>query len=722
MSFWGKLESLLETVDAKAEAAVVQRPPRPVAGASAEALPAGQASAVWHSDHTLAEVGGLRGQATTSAELAGGGSGSNGWRAAGGAHAAREPFPAQAARLPQLAIVGDAAVASAHAGRSRSAVAASQPTDNGAGWHSVGSSAVASRPRTASSGSHGAIVIAGRAAPTATDHSAPAAPAVSAPEWADGASAAVLVGPAQASLQAPAVVSTPHSAPAPPRDAVQLEVPMAMSGATASAAAHSLRDSAGAHAGMADAQLTVSSLRSHDDLVARLTNELATADAARHRTAQEAQHLGRELDASRAEAHRYHTELERGRKREATLEAQIKDAYAEVSAARAQIDSLKHAFAECDTTVVDATRGELEAAQQNLATLHSELADFKAAAARSTATLRAELARAEAAAESAVAEALAIRRAAARREEELAGEVAELSNALSAAQRALDDRARSVRSEQVADGDREMEAHLRQQAAAAAEAAILSERRQCATLRADVEATQHQLAATRGIVESLQRDVAQARAERDEAKVAEAEATKAAAGIRKQLTAAGSQPTEQLMALTERLVRQEQELDSARASLNAARAALQREKEAHAVTRAALSTVEAELADDTPSVDGGRNVEEGVSLASVWSDKTTRRVGARDRTARAGRPHRVALTPFTDIRSVGGNRRVAAAADTLDSFFMSTGRLLFGSPVARLVFLMYLALLHLWSLFILLFHTHSLPHDNHSPMGRRPMA
>jgi chromosome segregation ATPase len=397
------------------------------------------------------------------------------------------------------------------------------------------------------------------------------------------------------------------------------------------------------------------------------------------------------------------------------LEAQIKDAYAEVAAARGQIDGLKKALAECDTGMVDSTRSELAAAHDRVAELTAELDDAKSSASRTVAALRLELARAEGAVDTAMSELAAVRRAAARREEELAGEVAELATALSAAQRALDDRSQAARSEQAAAGDLDLDQHLRQQAAAAAEAAILSERRQAAMLRAEVESLQHQLAATRAIVESLQRDLAGARAERAAA-AAEAFALSTAAKAAS-VAAPPAPSTEQISTLTDRLMRVQHELDATRAELNAARVGMQRERDAHAATKSALAALEADEEQHNNQPRSG----DSDALGSVWGAKTPQRpsrdVGGAGVNAR---PRRVALTPITELRQLSRNRQVAAAADTIDAIFLGVGRMLFGSPVARLSFMGYLLLLHAWSLFILLFHTHSLPHDNHSPLTKRP--
>jgi predicted nucleic acid-binding Zn-ribbon protein len=83
-------------------------------------------------------------------------------------------------------------------------------------------------------------------------------------------------------------------------------------------------------------------------------------------------------------------------------------------------------------------------------------------------------------------------------------------------------------------------------------------------------------------------------------------------------------------------------------------------------------------------------------------------------------PAMLAVTPMKRIGAISRHQNVADAADMLDRFFVRTGRFLFANPSARLVFMGYLLLLHSWTLFILMFHTHALPHDAHNHGGASP--
>lgn len=55
---------------------------------------------------------------------------------------------------------------------------------------------------------------------------------------------------------------------------------------------------------------------------------------------------------------------------------------------------------------------------------------------------------------------------------------------------------------------------------------------------------------------------------------------------------------------------------------------------------------------------------------------------------------------------IAKHKKLAQAVDSLDKFFLTTGSLLKREPWARLAFISYIMLLHVWVLYILEFHTH----------------
>lgn len=77
--------------------------------------------------------------------------------------------------------------------------------------------------------------------------------------------------------------------------------------------------------------------------------------------------------------------------------------------------------------------------------------------------------------------------------------------------------------------------------------------------------------------------------------------------------------------------------------------------------------------------------------------------GVRNRTGRKNRP--APLRSISRLEPIAANPKVAQVVDTVDRFSVSLGHYLRLSPVARLAFITYFILLHLWAFFVLVFHT-----------------
>jgi hypothetical protein len=67
-----------------------------------------------------------------------------------------------------------------------------------------------------------------------------------------------------------------------------------------------------------------------------------------------------------------------------------------------------------------------------------------------------------------------------------------------------------------------------------------------------------------------------------------------------------------------------------------------------------------------------------------------------------------------------GTEQVAATIDAIDSWVVDTGGFLRHEPLARLAFVLYLILLHLWAFCLVLFHTHSFEKE-HADFGSLKM-
>lgn len=536
-----------------------------------------------------------------------------------------------------------------------------------------------------------------------------------------------------------------------------------------------------------DPAVLITMLKQKDALVSRLSKELeSNASAAERAGAREASllkelhHLDGAASALQHEVDRLtsvnatltssleaaQAESGKAASHAAGLEAQINDAYAEVSQYRGVIEGLKqelrNARAEADPAAIEAARAEAEQLRARLTSLQADYDSARTAHAGALAAARGDVMRAEAAAEAAVSEAHTARRAAVRREEELSGEISELSAALAAAQRLADERGAALRAAQASSGSAELEAYLRRESSAAAEAAVSAERASATALRADVESLTRQLTSARDMLEGSRKALAEARVERD---TSVAQLTAKVASLQARIDASNAAALEaRLQGLADSLVARQGALDAALAEASALRHNLEAERVAHAQTREALQSAREELrsvalgaSGGIDDISGGGAVGTGLTSGSGLMDASDvsldiessggagfstpvkgsssvagasggavarRRPGAGG--AGAGGGAFGAVTPISKLPPMIQLRahapEVAKAADTVDRAFVRSGRYLFSNPAARLGAIGYLLVLHLWSLFILLFHTHSLSHDAHShgAMPRKP--
>lgn len=91
---------------------------------------------------------------------------------------------------------------------------------------------------------------------------------------------------------------------------------------------------------------------------------------------------------------------------------------------------------------------------------------------------------------------------------------------------------------------------------------------------------------------------------------------------------------------------------------------------------------------------------------AIGSSSNNGTMARRRRLATGSSTHKVSK----DLEKIGvkANARVAQAVDMIDTWTLVSGRFLKHYPLARLGFVLYLLVLHLWVLFILALHTHSL--------------
>lgn len=430
------------------------------------------------------------------------------------------------------------------------------------------------------------------------------------------------------------------------------------------------------------------------EALAYLRRELVRRDAEVASARSEASALNAELDELDARMVAAQAKIDAQTKQEASLRRMLADAREDLKHAHREAERVaaQAAAARGSSEAVETLQADLEDARETVSRLTVEVETVRASGAQAAAALRRELRAAEARADDAAADAAAALAASQRREDELMSERAELTAALSQAQRALEEKVSAVESLGDSAGNAEAEAQLRREAAAAAEAAVMAERRHNTQLNREVKALATQLAAARSEASAAKKETDTVRREADgriAALQAELDAAHRSGG-----TSKVAEMESRLKTLAERLVEKQGELDRARSE----RASLVQNV---ARERAAREAAEASLYDGGGRTSGGFGG--GSDLESGGAGGVVRRRSQRQRGA----------TPaIAKLRPIARHRQVASAVDAVDKFTMRTGWFLSHNAVARLLFLCYLLLLHMWALFILAFHTHELAHDD----------
>jgi len=146
----------------------------------------------------------------------------------------------------------------------------------------------------------------------------------------------------------------------------------------------------------------------------------------------------------------------------------------------------------------------------------------------------------------------------------------------------------------------------------------------------------------------------------------------------------------QILSLSEELMKQRSKLDTSSAEVLTMRNRL----------RTALTRAEnAEKVVMSPRNDESSDIESGSN--PFYSRKMRRRLGR-------GRTTITSIRSFIKLDSSRGKTRekVGNFVDVVDTWAMDTGSYFRSSPLARVIFLVYLAVLHLWAFCLVLFHFH----------------
>jgi hypothetical protein len=177
---------------------------------------------------------------------------------------------------------------------------------------------------------------------------------------------------------------------------------------------------------------------------------------------------------------------------------------------------------------------------------------------------------------------------------------------------------------------------------------------------------------------------------------------------------------EQLRSVTARLAGAEDSRGRLSAECTALRHSLEQERRAHAAVAEELLEMRAREAEgdregSSEALDveaggkgGGGGGGSGSSSSSSSGPRLSRRAGA------ATRVGNLQLTPMSRLKAFGQGKQMESLAEGLDSLAAWMVRSLLKSPTARLVFFAWLALVHLGTFWLVLFHVHGLQHDKHA--------
>lgn len=392
-------------------------------------------------------------------------------------------------------------------------------------------------------------------------------------------------------------------------------------------------------------------------------------------------------------------DTEAEQQRSAALKKQVEEAYAEVSSLKARMSEMKEEMEEVDD---DAFQG----LRQEKAHLAQTLAQVQEAARHASTSHAAELAAARQEATSS-AEALAaslddlraLRASADEVEAGLRGEVAALTAALAAVQ-AETSRPATVE----AGGLSDPEFSPAQLAAVTAE--LRAERRLSAAVREELaaaraavqektqEATRHRIAAAaaESKVQSLTKQVS-------EAVKASSEASAAAQG-RQAAEAEVPKLKARLREVSQSLLKKQETVDSLAAERTAlAQRVIALEGRVESAEAAAVGGVPADQPGMLKHRSGGAAQRAPSTVAPSWSHMPTA-------SAHGDAPR--AMVPLARLPGIARHRRLAQAVDGVDRTVAGVGRFLASSPLARLLVLVYLALLHVWVFGVTAFHTHAM--------------
>jgi hypothetical protein len=80
------------------------------------------------------------------------------------------------------------------------------------------------------------------------------------------------------------------------------------------------------------------------------------------------------------------------------------------------------------------------------------------------------------------------------------------------------------------------------------------------------------------------------------------------------------------------------------------------------------------------------------------------------------------ITPILGDASSERIKKVVVAVDAVDDLTMTAGAMLRQNPLIRLMFVLYVLLLHIWVFYMTMFHVHGLNHATSTPGGKNQIS
>jgi hypothetical protein len=438
-----------------------------------------------------------------------------------------------------------------------------------------------------------------------------------------------------------------------------------------------------------------SELDDMDDRMIRAQDQLDKASELAARTKRMAREKIQEMqeklklhqEAQGTDEQQFSAALEAKEKRASGLQQELDEALAEVEEQKSKVASLYK-------NVEEAVAAQQEASQQT--------AKASGASVEEVAELRQELQALEAKLEQEKEANQEQHREGQKREEELEQQNADLALALAKSERAMAAKEEIAMGGGVDDSGRSADQHRDIQLDLQSTHAALSlEKEQVQALQQELAAVMAELAAARQSEEITQKESISGFRSREreieklKRELGQLKDRKAAAGGFGGIEDNDEGAQQRMKQLSDSVLRRTEELSVSKTELTAMCGRLQRMQQRAEQAERSLQEYESGGGEISISIAGG-------GFDSGNDGLTSRRRGD------GGKGHGASGSMSAELKPLTKQKELLNTVDALDKFALDTGRFLRYNPMARLIFLVYLIMLHLWALFILAFHSHQL--------------